>query len=118
MAVTTTFSDASFDPTDFFVRSQGIALSMGEHELVRHDEEVTLPGGKGIIFHVMDSEEDPIASIAYVRFESGQNVTVDLQTTGPRTLADENLLFEVTQSLRAHAGAPVHQPTSTDSVDL
>lgn len=118
LTITATFSDTSFDPNEFFMRSQAIALSMGEHELVRHDEEVTVPGGEGMIFHVMGVQENPIASIAYVRFASGQSVTVDLQNTGQRTFADENLLFDVTQSLRPHAGAPVHRPTDTDSVDI
>lgn len=116
LIITTTFSAAGFDEDEFLLRTQAIALSMGEHELVRQDEEVSVPGGKGMILHVMGVQENPIASIAIVRFESGQSVTVDLQNTGQRTSADENLLLDVTESLRPHAGA--RRPTNTDSVDI
>jgi len=119
--VLTITSDASFDPTEFFTRSEEIALSMGERELVRHDEKVDVPGGKGTIIHLVDAHDNPIASIAQVRFASGQTVTVDSQNTGQRTPADEALLFYVTQSLRIHgspAGTPAQPPANTDGVDI
>jgi hypothetical protein len=116
--VLTITSDASFDPTEFFTRSEEIALSMGEHELARHDEEVDVPGGKGIIIHLIDAHDNPIASMAQVRFASGQTLTVDSRNTGQRTPADEALLFYVTQSLRVHAGAPAQPPANTDGVDI
>ena len=110
-------SDGAFDPTEFSTRSEDIALSMGEHELVRHDEQVNVPGGEGTIIHLMDAHENPIASIAQVRFASGQTVTVDSRNTGQRTSADEAVLFYVTQSLRAHAETPAEAPPETDRVD-
>ena len=111
-------SEAQFDPTEFLLRAQAIAIAMGEHELAQYDEPVTVPGGNGTIYHITDTQENPITSMAHLTFDSGQTVTVDLQNTGLRTPEDEELLLDVTQSLRIHPGTPGRLPTTTNGLVL
>jgi hypothetical protein len=118
LTISAATSGPTFDPTEFLTRIKDAALNMGDHMLTKYDEVVDVPGGEGVIVHIIDAHENPIASIAHVRFESGQTVTVDVRNTGQRTPADEALLFCVTQSLRVHAGTPVPPPATTDGVVL
>ncbi len=118
LTITATSARVEFDAMEYFMRTQALALAINERELVQYDEEVEVPGGKGAIFHLMDSRENPIASVAHVSFESGIAVVVDLRDAARRTPDDEALLMEVTRSLRAHAEPARTPKATTDSVVL
>lgn len=114
LAIRTGSGGTQDETMQFLMRSRGMALAMGERDLIHYDEEVSVVGGKGKIIHVIDSEEKPIASMGFVTFGNGRTAMVELRTEDERTEADEQLLYSVTQSLRAKEGAPA-QPSPVES---
>lgn len=118
LAIAATSAEEAFDAMEYFMRTQALALSTNGQELIQYDEEVDVPGGEGIIIHLMDGRENPVASVAHVSFGSEMAVVAELRNVSRRTPDDEDLLLEVTKSLRFHPEAVRKPTTTTTGVEL